>query len=168
MLAHSLIAGAKKCNLLRHSQIFFVPGATLKVQHAYEDSRKGGRMKILIVEDNSDMRDLIALRVQLTGYTPILASHGKEGVEKATAEKPDLILLDMMMPVMDGWEAARALRSSRETKEIPILAVTALFRSEDLKSCFDSGCSGYIVKPFTGVDLQRKIRELLDPKQLPA
>jgi two-component system, cell cycle response regulator DivK len=168
MLAHSPIAGAKKCNLLRHSQIFLRSRRHLNVQHAYEDSHKGNRMKILIVEDNSDMRDLIALRVQLTGYTPILASHGKEGVEKATAEKPDLILLDMMMPVMDGWEAARALRASRETKEIPILAVTALFRSEDLKSCLDSGCSGYIVKPFTGVDLQRKIRELLDPKELPA
>ena len=120
-------------------------------------------MKILIVEDNPDMRDLIALRVQLTGYTPLLASHGKEGVEKATAEKPDL-----MMPVMDGWEAARTLRASRETKEIPILAVTALFRSEDLKSCLDSGCTAYIVKPFSGLDLQRKIRELLDPKEIPA
>jgi two-component system cell cycle response regulator DivK len=125
-------------------------------------------MKILIVEDNPDMRDLIALRVQLTGYTPLLASHGKEGVEKATAEKPDLILMDMMMPVMDGWEAARTLRASRETKEIPILAVTALFRSEDLKSCLDSGCTAYIVKPFTGLDLQRKIRELLDQKEIPA
>ena len=123
-------------------------------------------MKILIVEDNSDMRDLIALRVQLTGYDPILASHGKEGVEKATAEKPDLILMDMMMPVMDGWEATRTIRGSRETKEIPILALTALFRSEDLKSCLDCGCSGYIVKPFTGEDLQRKIRELIDPKEL--
>ena len=168
MLAHSPIAGAKKCNLLRHSQIFFVPGATLRFSTLMRIRIKVGRMKILIVEDNPDMRDLIALRVQLTGYTPLLASHGKEGVEKATAEKPDLILMDMMMPVMDGWEAARTLRASRETKGIPILAVTALFRSEDLKSCLDSGCTAYIVKPFTGLDLQRKIRELLDPKEIPA
>jgi CheY-like chemotaxis protein len=70
-------------------------------------------MKILIVEDNPDMRDLLALGVQLTGHIPIVASHGKEGVEKANAEKPDLILMDMMMPVMDGWQAARALRASR-------------------------------------------------------
>jgi two-component system, cell cycle response regulator DivK len=123
-------------------------------------------MRILIVEDNPDMRDLLALRVQLTGYTPILASHGKEGVEKANAEKPDLILMDMMMPVMDGWEATRTLRASRETKEIPILATTALFRSEDLKSCVDAGCNGFILKPFNGGDLQRKIRELLHPKEL--
>jgi two-component system, cell cycle response regulator DivK len=125
-------------------------------------------MKILIVEDNPDMRDLLALRVQVTGYIPILASHGKEGVEKANAEKPDLILMDMMMPVMDGWEAARTLRASRETKEIPILATTALFRSEDLKSCLDAGCNGFILKPFNGGDLQRKIQKLLELKELSA
>jgi len=89
-----------------------------------------------------------------------------EFIAELRAEKPDLILMDMMMPVMDGWEAARTLRASRETKNIPILATTALFRSEDLKSCLDAGCTGYIVKPFAGVDLQRKIRELLAPKEL--
>lgn len=125
-------------------------------------------MKILIVEDNPDMRDLLAIRVQMTGYLPIVATQGKEGVEKANAEKPDLILMDMMMPVMDGWQATRALRASRETKDIPILATTALFRSEDLKSCLDAGCNGYIVKPFNGVDLQRRIRELLATKELQA
>jgi two-component system, cell cycle response regulator DivK len=125
-------------------------------------------MKILIVEDNPDMRDLLAIRVQMTGYLPIVATQGKEGVEKANTEKPDLILMDMMMPVMDGWQATRALRASRETKDIPILATTALFRSEDLKSCLDAGCNGYIVKPFNGVDLQRRIRELLATKELQA
>ena len=93
----------------------------------------------------------IGPRVQITGYLPVLAGDGKDGVEKANADKPDLILMDMMMPVMDGWEAARALRASRETKNIPILATTALIRSEDLKSCLDAGCNGYIVKPFNGV-----------------
>ena len=83
-------------------------------------------MKILIVEDNPDMRDLLALRVQLTGYIPILASHGKEGVEKANAEKPDLILMNSLMPEMDGWEATRILRATPETKDIPILAITAV------------------------------------------
>ena len=83
-------------------------------------------MKILIVEDNSDMRDRLALRVQITGYLPVLASDGKADVEKAKQDKPDLILMDMMMPAMDGWEAARALRAYREKKDIPILAITAL------------------------------------------
>jgi two-component system, cell cycle response regulator DivK len=97
-------------------------------------------MKILIVEDNPDMRDLLALRVQLTGYIPILASHGKEGVEKANAEKPNLILLDMIMPVMDGL-VARRLRANPETKEIPILATTALSRSDDLSACLLAGAT---------------------------
>ena len=118
------------------------------------------------MEDNPDMRDLLALRVQLTGYIPILASDGKEAVEKANAEKPDLILMDMMMPIMDGWQATNALRASREMKNTPILATTAVFRSEDLKACLDAGCNGYLLKPFNGVDLQRKIREMLDAKEL--
>jgi CheY-like chemotaxis protein len=118
-------------------------------------------MKLLIVEDNPDMREMLGLILQRLGYIPILASQGKEGVEKAIAEKPNLILMDMMMPVMDGWEAARALRSNPETKEIPILAITALIRPHDLKTCLDVGCNGYIMKPFSFVDLQSKIRGLL-------
>jgi len=118
-------------------------------------------MKLLIVEDNRDMRELLGLILGRLGYIPVLASHGKEGLEKAIAEKPNLILMDMMMPVMDGWEAARALRSNPETKEIPILAITALIRPHDLNTCLDAGCNGYIVKPFSFVDLQSRIRRLL-------
>ena len=72
---------------------------------------------MLIVEDNPDICDLLAIRVQMTGYLPVLASQGKEGVEDANAEKPDLILMDM--PVMDGWQAARVHRASRERKTSP-------------------------------------------------
>lgn len=118
-------------------------------------------MKVLIVEDNPDMRDLLGLVVERLGYVPVFASEGEEGVEKAIAEKPNLILLDMMMPRMDGWEAARRLRANPGTKEIPILAITALFRSHDLDACLLAGCNGYIVKPFSVLDLQAKIRELL-------
>jgi two-component system, cell cycle response regulator DivK len=118
-------------------------------------------MKVLIVEDHPDMRDLLALIVERMGYVPVSASEGEEGVEKAIAEKPNLILLDMMMPRMDGGEAARRLRANPETKEIPILAITALFRSPDLNACLSAGCNGYIVKPFSILDLQAKIRELL-------
>lgn len=117
--------------------------------------------KILIVEDHPDMRELLTWQIELMGFLPIPAKHGKEGVEKAVAEQPDLILLDIMMPGMDGWEAARALRANRETKDIPILAATALFRDSDLKSCLDAGCSGYIVKPFTFQELQEKVREYI-------
>jgi two-component system cell cycle response regulator DivK len=117
-------------------------------------------MKVLIVEDHPDMRDLLGLIVERLGYVPVSASQGEEGVEKAAVEKPKLILLDMMMPIMDGWEAARRLRADPETKEIPILAITALAHSHDLNACLLAGCNGYIVKPFSILDLQAKIREL--------
>jgi CheY-like chemotaxis protein len=118
-------------------------------------------MKVLIVEDYPDMRDLLGIIVERLGYLPVLANEGEEGVEKAIAEKPGLILLDMMMPKMDGREVARRLRANPETKEIPILAITALFRPDDLNACLLAGCNGYIVKPFGVEDLQAKIRELL-------
>ena len=118
-------------------------------------------MKILIVEDHSDMRELVRLILGSLDYVPIVAGHGKECLEKAIAEKPQLILMDMMMPVMDGWEAIRALRANPDTKNIPILAATALFRPHELKTCLEAGCTGYIVKPFSCLDLQTKIRELL-------
>lgn len=118
-------------------------------------------MKILIVEDNSDMRDLVCLILERLFYVPLRASHGREGLEKAITEKPQLILMDMRMPVMDGWEAARALRTHPDTKDIPILATTALFRPHELRTCLEAGCSDYIVKPFSCVDLQTKIGEML-------
>ena len=117
--------------------------------------------KVLIVEDHPDMRELLSWQVELMGFIPILAKHGKEGLEKAIAEKPELILMDIMMPGMDGWEAVRAIRAAPETKDIPILAATALFRDSDLKTCMEAGCNSYIVKPFTFLELQRKIRELI-------
>ena len=117
--------------------------------------------KVLIVEDHADMRELLTWQVELMGFRPIAAKHGKEGVEKAVAEKPDLVLMDIMMPGMDGWEAARELRANPATKGIPILAATALFRDTDLKTCLEAGCNGYIVKPFTFQELQGKLREFI-------
>lgn len=117
--------------------------------------------KVLIVEDHADMRELLSWQVELMGFVPITAKHGKEGVEKALSEKPQLVLMDIMMPGMDGRETARALRANPETKDIPILAATALFRDSDLKSCLEAGCNGYIVKPFTFQELQAKLREFI-------
>ena len=125
--------------------------------------------KILIVEDQPEVRATLK-ELELMGFLPIPAKHGKEGVEKAVAEQPNLILLDIMMPGMDGWEAARTLRANPETRDIPILAATALFRDSDLKSCLDAGCNGYIVKPFTFQELQGKVREFIasDNSALPS
>jgi CheY-like chemotaxis protein len=117
--------------------------------------------KVLIVEDHADMRELLSWQIELMGFLPITARHGKEGVEKALSEKPHLVLMDIMMPGMDGRETARALRENPETKNIPILAATALFRDSDLKSCLEAGCNAYIVKPFTFQELRAKLRELI-------
>ncbi len=126
-------------------------------------------MKVLIIEDDSDMCDLLGLLVERLGYDPLLATRGEEGVEKAIAEKPRLILVDMKMPIMNGREVARRLRANAETKDIPILAITALYRSDDLNACLEAGCNAYIVKPFGAWDLQAQIGELLaGTKELPA
>jgi CheY-like chemotaxis protein len=116
---------------------------------------------VLIVEDHPDMRELLVWQIELMGYTPLPASTAKEALEKAIVEKPALILLDIMLPTMDGREAARVLKANPETEDIPILATTALFREPDLQSCLEAGCSGYLVKPFTFQELQRKLRELI-------
>ena len=117
--------------------------------------------KVLIIEDHADMRELLTWQIELMGYMPITAKRGRDGVEKALSEKPGLIIMDIMMPGMDGWQATRELRANTETRDIPILAATALFRDTDLKSCIDAGCDGYIVKPFTFQELQGKVRELI-------
>lgn len=118
-------------------------------------------MKILVVEDNANMRTLLRLVLERSYYVPLLARHGKEGLDKAITDKPKLILMDMMMPGMDGWEAVKALRANPDTKNIPILATTALSQPHELKACLEVGCNAYIVKPFSLLDLESKIGELL-------
>ena len=117
--------------------------------------------KVLVVEDHPDMRELLVWQMELMGFSAIPAKHGKEGVEKAVQEQPQLILMDIMMPGMDGREATQILRSNPATQDIPILAATALFRDVDLQTCMDAGCNDYIVKPFTFQELQGKIQEYL-------
>ena len=117
--------------------------------------------KILIIEDHADMRELLTWQIELMGFAAVTARQGREGLQKAQSENPVLIILDIMMPGMDGWEAARELKASPATKDIPILAATALFRDADLQNCMASGCSGYIVKPFTFQELQGKVQELI-------
>ena len=119
--------------------------------------------KVLIIEDHGDMRELLTWQIELMGFLPITAKRGHEGVEKAATEKHELSILDLMMTGMDGLEAAREIRANAETKDIPILAATALFRDADLKSCLEAGCNGYIVKPFTFQELQGKVREFIAP-----
>ncbi len=131
---------------------------------------KGGRAsrmnKIVVAEDHGDMRELLAWEVERLGFSAIPVKNGKEAVEKATEEKPLLILMDIMMPEMDGREAARAIRSNPETRDIPIIAETVLFRDSDLQSCIEAGCNDYLVKPFTLRQLREKLQEFLPSQKM--
>ena len=113
--------------------------------------------KVLIVDDHRDLRELLRAQISSKGFTALSAKNAKEGIESAIAEKPDLILMDIMMPEMDGREATKILRQITETKDIPIVAVTAMFRPSDLQSCIEAGCNDYISKPFTLEKLREKI-----------
>ena len=101
------------------------------------------------------------------GFEPITAANGKEAVEKAIEEKPDLILMDFVMPALNGAEATKILRLIPDTKDIPILAMTALHLKSELQHCIDVGCNDYLVKPFRGDELQRKIKALMSLRHRP-
>ena len=118
-------------------------------------------IKALIIEDHPDILDVLSRHLKRLGFAVVSADYGMGGVEKAIEEKPYLILMDIMMPVMDGLEATRLIRANPETKDIPILAITCLFRESELRGCIEAGCSDYLVKPFTYQELQEKIQDLI-------
>ena len=119
------------------------------------------KMKILIVEDNSDMVDMLQTLLEHQGYDSIVAKNGKEALDMAALQLPDLVLLDIMLPNMDGLEVARQIRQNPNTHSIPILAVTAKVFAEDREECLKSGCNDYLSKPFTSKELFSKIEKLL-------
>jgi len=117
--------------------------------------------KVLIVEDHPGMLDVLTWQLSMMGFSVISANNGMKSVEKATEENPDLILMDIMMPGMDGREAIRIIRSNPKTQNIPILAASVLFRESEQRECIEAGCNGYIGKPFTFEELQEKIQALI-------
>jgi len=122
----------------------------------------GGNMKtILLVDDNSTLRHLMSLTLESMGYKPITAANGNEGVEKAIFSKPDLMLLDVMLPDIDGPQVAKILRHEPATKDIPIIAISAAFRASVRQDCLTAGCNDFIVKPFTSELLGEKLRSFM-------
>ncbi|MFQ6026152.1 MAG: response regulator [Dehalococcoidia bacterium] len=117
--------------------------------------------RLLLVEDNEMNRDMLSRRLQRRGYEVIMAVDGEEGIKMARSESPDLILMDMSLPILDGWEATRRLKSDPETWTIPVLALTAHAISSDRDKALQAGCDDYDTKP---IELQRvllKIQTLL-------
>ena len=113
--------------------------------------------KILLVEDNEMNRDMLSRRLKKRGHEVSMAFDGKQGVDAAKAETPDLILLDMSLPVMDGWEAARHLKADDSTKNIPIIALTAHAMAGDMEKALEAGCDDYDTKP---VELPRLLEKI--------
>lgn len=120
------------------------------------------RKKILLVDDSATtlMMEQMVLRGQ--AYQIVTAKNGREAVTTAAIEKPDLILLDVVMPEMNGFEACRRIRQQEETKHVPIIMVTTKGEEQNVETGFESGCSDYITKPINGAELLTKVRGFLD------
>ena len=120
--------------------------------------------KILLVEDNEMNRDMLSRRLERKGFSVTLALDGAEGLNKARSDAPDLILMDMSLPVIDGWEATRQLKADEATRRIPVIALTAHAMASDEQKARESGCDDFDTKPIELPRLLDKIGALLQPK----
>ena len=117
--------------------------------------------KILLVEDNEMNRDMLSRRLARKGYEVVLACDGQAGVDMAETEAPDLVLMDMSLPVLDGWEATRRLKANERTRHLPVIALTAHAMSGDRDKALEAGCNDYDTKPIDLARLLGKIETLL-------
>ena len=120
--------------------------------------------KVLLVEDSEDSRDGLARHLRRKGYETLIAVDGRQGVDVARAEAPDLILMDMSLPVLDGWEATRQLKAAPPTRGIPVIALTAHAMAGDRERALEAGCDDYDTKPIDLPRLLGKMEALLAKK----
>ena len=122
--------------------------------------------KILLVEDNEMNRDMLSRRLERKGHRVVVAQDGRQGYLLARSERPDLILMDLSLPVMDGWEVTRLLKSNGSTRHIPIIVLTAHALVSDREKAFEAGCDDYDTKPVEFGRLREKIENLLVARKL--
>jgi CheY-like chemotaxis protein len=120
--------------------------------------------RILLVEDNDMNRDMLSRRLVRNGYEVFLAVDGQQGIDMALSERPDLILMDMSLPVIDGWEATRRIRANDATRGTPVIALTAHAMAGDREKAMEVGCDDYDTKPIEIARLLGKIAALLKPQ----
>ena len=120
--------------------------------------------RILLVEDNEMNRDMLSRRLVRNGYEVVIAIDGQQGVDMALSERPDLILMDMSLPVIDGWEATRRVKANDATRQIPVIALTAHAMAGDREKAMEVGCEDYDTKPVEITRLLGKIAALLKPR----
>ena len=125
---------------------------------------KATTTKILLVEDNEMNRDMLSRRLLRNGYEVVIAVHGQQGVNIALAERPALILMDMSLPVIDGWDATRRIKADAATRGIPVIAPTAHAMADDREKTMEAGCEDYDTKPIKLARLLGKMAALLVPK----
>jgi CheY-like chemotaxis protein len=121
--------------------------------------------KVLLVEDNEENRDALSRHLRRKGYEILIAVDGREGVELAREKTPDLILMDMSLPVLDGWEATQLLKTTRQTRSIPVIALTAHAMAGDREKALEAGCDEYDTKPIEFARLLAKIEAALEKKR---
>jgi two-component system, cell cycle response regulator DivK len=121
--------------------------------------------RILLVEDNEMNRDMLSRRLVRSGYEVVIAVQGDQGVELARTASPDLVLMDMSLPVLDGWEATRRLKGDPATREIPVIALTAHAMSGDREKARAAGCDDFDTKPVEYARLVSKIEDLLQKRK---
>jgi two-component system cell cycle response regulator DivK len=119
-------------------------------------------MKILYVEDNDDNIFMLKNRLIRAGHTVVVATDGAQGVAMASSERPDMILMDLSLPVLDGWEATRRIKAARDTKHIPVIALTANAMAGDREKALAAGCDDYDTKPVELPRLLEKIKDLAE------
>ncbi len=124
---------------------------------------EGSLKKVLVVEDNQDNREMVVKALKFNGYQVIEAVDGQEAIEKAKAENPDLILLDIYLPKMDGYEVTKRLKGDYEVRSIPIIALTAHAMKGNREEALAAGCDGYIPKPIDVRELPKQIEHFLKP-----
>jgi len=130
----------------------------------FKSKDKRQRPKILIVDDEPDYVTAIQCRLEWSRYEVITATNGQEGIEKTINERPDLVLLDTCMPVMNGHEVLQQLRQHPEARNIPVIMVTALCEAEDIAKASSYGVADYVAKPFDFTELVEKIHQILKIK----
>jgi len=118
--------------------------------------------KILIAEDERDIRELVSLSLQFGGYTVVQAANGAEAVEQAQKELPDLILMDVRMPKMTGYDACRRIKAIPELRDIPVVFVSAKGQESEIRTGLEAGAEEYILKPFAPDELVKQVQSVLD------
>lgn len=119
------------------------------------------RKKVLLVDDSNTVLLMNRMMLKDSNYDVVVARNGREAIEKALAERPDIIFMDVVMPEMNGFEACRALRAKPETQKIPILMVTTRGEQANMQAGYEAGCTEYVTKPFDSVELMAKLRNHL-------